>query len=773
MQEHLLVAKPAIQTKLDRGEQAFNGLELYVGGPKHLTVTGQVLSDFPGELHDRIEEIAEIAAPFLKDGGDPLEKMDRATKGGRFPSLQITDVINTSGFTESNGQLFGAHPILGSTTGKNLVVNPRMNTYCWMHDGVDAGGDAWVWLAHECGAVPWEKNGKGILDDRKVVEATLKHALVRGLITKEQAGIKEPGPEPVEPEIKEKALAIAVRGDPLKFLIWQAQLNHLGDIEYQKVLICSIASAASRTSHGIQPGGTGDKGSGKSDACIAVYHLVPKDRRLEGSLSPMSLFYLQDKGRLKPGMILFSDDVEYEGIIPIYKRSTGNFQHGATHFTVSSGRNRTSQELVIPPRIVWWLTSVESVANEQAFDRQYPISTDSSPSHKKRVAKEIAARRARRELRLAVDGGILIAREILADIFDNGPFRVVIPQADKVEWLKTADFRGQEQFWDLVDALAILRWRQRETDADGWLVADNQDLIEAKDIMMGHKVAHISDLTEAEVKVVGVLTDGLPHSQKELTEALGIAQSTLSERLRSILSKSAIITEDLEHGKKFYSINPKMNLNSSYWQNLKLVDFEIDSEKTYRLLQIAFSACYRYVIGVPIGIIINNSNRIPSSLSANLGGCIEDRINCDFCEICPLAGKLTIYSPGQNTDNALFGPAVVDSGTDKSPMEALIGTDNANSRASDISIRVYGGAEDSPGREEEKTGLGQSPRKPLAGLQGFKKAMRRRECSLCGKTFNFDLTPWDHDGRRDYACYNCLHGLTPAKPQFTLSEVAT
>jgi len=86
----------------------------------------------------------------------------------------------------------------------------------------------------------------------------------------------EPQKAPEDPTIKEKALAIATRGDPLKYLIWQAQRNHLGDIDYQKVLLLSIASAASETSHGIQPGGNGEKGSGKSDACDATYHLIPR-----------------------------------------------------------------------------------------------------------------------------------------------------------------------------------------------------------------------------------------------------------------------------------------------------------------------------------------------------------------------------------------------------------------------------------------------------------------------------------------------------------------
>lgn len=397
-----------------------------------------------------------------------------------------------------------------------------------------------------------------------------------------------------DPTIKEKALAIAERGSPYNFLIWQAQRNHLGDIPYQKVLIASVASTASLTSNGIQPGSTGDKGSGKSDACAAAYHLVPMDRRLDGSLSPMSLFYLQETGRLQAGMVLFSDDVEYEPIIPIYKRSTARFQQGLTHYTVSGGKNREGIELHIPPRLSWWLTSVESVANEQANDRQSPISTDTSMAHKKMVSKEIGSRRARKELRLVEDEGILVSRAIIADIFDNGPFKVLIPHAEKAEWLKYSDFRGQEQFWDLVDALAILRWRQRTIDSEGWLVAADEDLIEAKDILTAHKVANLSDLTPAEVQLVGVLTSEFGHTQKDLTEALGIAQNTVSELLKSIIAKSPIITEDIIQGKKVYAINPNMELGKLYWDGLELIKINIPTEEAYRSQQIALSSCYRY-----------------------------------------------------------------------------------------------------------------------------------------------------------------------------------
>jgi len=529
------------------------------------------------------------------------------------------------------------------------------------------------------------------VDEIKKAHKGLKVDTIRSMVDKFILESKEANNAPPEtPEaIKEKALAIAERGDPLKYLVWQAQRNHLGDIDYQKVLIASIASTASKKSNGIQPGGNGDKGSGKSDACESVYHLVPVDRRLDGSLSPMSLFYLQQSGRIQAGMVLYSDDVEYEPIIPIYKRSTAGFQKSTTHFSVTSGKNREAIELTIPPRIVWWLTSVESVANEQAFDRQYPISTDSSPAHKKRVADEIAARRARKELKLEEDEGIAVARAILADMFDNGPFKVVIPQAKEAKWLRTADFRGQEQFWDMVDALAILRWRQRKKDPDGWLIADDRDLIEAKEIHSGHKAAHFADLTEAEVKVVGVMSDGIPKTQGQLTEALNVAQSTLSERLRSIMAKSPLITEEYEHGKKTYTINHNATkLDGDFWNGLDLIDLGISSKEAYRSQQIALSVCYRYVIGLPIGIVINNSKRIPTTLTVDKRESTEKGCTCDDCGRCPL-GKLlsSIHSTDKTTDNVQKQQQEPLSDTDKSDRYDPISTDKAYGRPTDIPIR--------------------------------------------------------------------------------------
>jgi putative DNA primase/helicase len=74
---------------------------------------------------------------------------------------------------------------MGSTSGVNVVVNPSQNSYCWMHNNINAGGDAWVWLAHECGAAPWEASGEGLLRDPVIKARTIEYAISKGLVKKE------------------------------------------------------------------------------------------------------------------------------------------------------------------------------------------------------------------------------------------------------------------------------------------------------------------------------------------------------------------------------------------------------------------------------------------------------------------------------------------------------------------------------------------------------------------------------------------------------------
>ena len=221
--EAILTAKPKAREKIAKGHPAFNGLEIYEAN-RHLSITGWKLeelcfledSDSTAALSETLKEF--VTPPITKAVRKPelVEKSTPREGNGRFPALDILEVIDTRGFTESGGQLFGSHPSEGSTTGRNLVVNPGKNVWAWMHDGINAGGDPWVWLACECGAVPWAQAGVGVLKDSQVVKKTLEYAVKRGLVSEEILESRHAGTISARMDLGEALLLVADLKDKAK-----------------------------------------------------------------------------------------------------------------------------------------------------------------------------------------------------------------------------------------------------------------------------------------------------------------------------------------------------------------------------------------------------------------------------------------------------------------------------------------------------------------------------------------------------------------------------
>jgi hypothetical protein len=49
------------------------------------------------------------------------------------------------------------------------------------------------------------------------------------------------------------------------------------------------------------------------------------------------------------------------------------------------------------------------------------------------------------------------------------------------------------------------------------------------------------------------------------------------------------------------------------------------------------------------------------------------------------------------------------------------------------------------------------------GFQKFKAGMAKRQCSLCGRTFPYDLTPYYNNGASGHICVACHMGGAPAE----------
>jgi len=377
----------------------------------------------------------------------------------------------------------------------------------------------------------------------------------------EQAYSKEPREPPkrateepaIEPRVKQAAENIMKHGDVLKFLVRQAQRNHVGDTDILKHLFASVACTNSLTSAGIQPELNGEKGHGKTDAVKAVFHCVPAKWKLSASVSAKALYYYKD---LRPGTILFSDDIQWsEDLISTVKRSTGNFQEPQIHFTLDKNREPLPHEM--PARLVWWLSSVESVADDQLKDRQYSLDIDEGGDHAVEVSDYLRRVRSQKKIRFSVDWRIDVAKEIINRIKEHEPFKVVIDCAEHAEWKVKEDHRTQNKFWDLVEAFAILRFEQREIDADGWLHASVEDFNEAKTIFMRRKANHRTHLTNAQARIVKAVIalqkDAEGATQARIAENLGISFQAVSKSIKAIEANTQYIVHSRgQHGEEFY-----------------------------------------------------------------------------------------------------------------------------------------------------------------------------------------------------------------------------
>ena len=183
---NIIRTKERIKDKLVDNKPTWNGLEIYENG-RHLTVTGEWLSEYPAELEERTEELSRLIAPFLEEKKAPLAKREplKARKGHSLPHLNIKDVIDTTGFIQSGNELVGPHPVFGSTTGTNLKVNIIDNVWSCFHAGSECGGDAWLWIAAISGAIRWEDCAPGALRNPSVVKTIKQYAVDKEYLSEE------------------------------------------------------------------------------------------------------------------------------------------------------------------------------------------------------------------------------------------------------------------------------------------------------------------------------------------------------------------------------------------------------------------------------------------------------------------------------------------------------------------------------------------------------------------------------------------------------------
>jgi len=119
---------------------------------------------------------------------------------------------------------------------------------------------------------------------------------------------------------------------------------------------------------------SGGSGKGKSDAFQNMILLLPTPKCIVGSMSSKALFY---DPNLKPGTITYTDDAQFSpDVVAMMKQATSDFQAETKHRTVNA--DRKFEEFCIPPRVTFWLSSVDSIQDEQLATRFYFGQVDES-----------------------------------------------------------------------------------------------------------------------------------------------------------------------------------------------------------------------------------------------------------------------------------------------------------------------------------------------------------------------------------------------------------
>jgi hypothetical protein len=301
-------------------------------------------------------------------------------------------------------------------------------------------------------------------------------------------------PELVQ-QAEEDADRVLREGDPIDYILNTIAKKHVGDRDTQEAICVSIACQCCLNTAGLQISVNGTSGSGKSHGIKTHLHLIPKKWKRVTGLSAKAAYYMN----LAPGIIIFSDDKDPDPAFEeVIKQATTNFQE-ETYYTTVKDQKQIS--LVIPPRINWYLTSVESFVSDQLLNRQLTFDADSSPEQKKRIFDAQKHEAANGGNGQEINIEVLTCRRLYGAL-KNNLFKVKIPFVNRIDLQDTSNSRIFPMFLDMVRGFAAFKWKQRTFDGDGYLIAELEDFEKAKRLFEAQKENTVTKMNENERRII-------------------------------------------------------------------------------------------------------------------------------------------------------------------------------------------------------------------------------------------------------------------------------
>jgi hypothetical protein len=143
--------------------------------------TYEIIDDLPIATVTE-QQVLEALEPFIEARKVEVEASETQVKRPEL-NFPISALLDLDEFEESGEEIYGAHPVHGSTTGSNFRVNLNKDIwYCFRHC---AGGGPLELLAVLQGVISCEDAGKGALRGRKfleVVNVAVKKGLLKGSV---------------------------------------------------------------------------------------------------------------------------------------------------------------------------------------------------------------------------------------------------------------------------------------------------------------------------------------------------------------------------------------------------------------------------------------------------------------------------------------------------------------------------------------------------------------------------------------------------------------
>jgi hypothetical protein len=336
-------------------------------------------------------------------------------------------------------------------------------------------------------------------------------------------------PSDFESRVEAKAKEIIEAGTSYDYILDVWKSRHFGADIVGKVLLISVGPGSIKNSKGIHVQICGKAGSGKSDAAITMSKLIDPKFVLNSDVTPQALFY-PIEGFVDSSVVFIDDIVWKSDLGASVKKITSKFQDGAdrTVTTDGIGKKQFSKK-----RLTFWVTSVDSQADEQIRDRFILVESDSSAAHLAKCLEMLKAKDAgettsvkESEFETAVCHYII--RDIKEFFDDFG--EVIIPFAKNIEF--EYDLRAYTMFSDMVKSFAVFAKGARQFDEDCRLVATEEDFHRAVELFTEFGGHSADKYTKAELNFLEMLSfNGYRATKAEMCTLTGKSMGYIGDLL--------------------------------------------------------------------------------------------------------------------------------------------------------------------------------------------------------------------------------------------------